>query len=59
MKLRTLLNNLRTDESGQDMIEYALVASLLALGATAALTTLATSISTALGAVGTKLTNAL
>jgi pilus assembly protein Flp/PilA len=59
MKLRTLLINLRSDESGQDMIEYALVASLVAMGSVAALGTLATSISTALGAVGTKLTTSM
>ena len=28
-----LLKNLRQDESGQDLIEYALIAALIALGA--------------------------
>ena len=30
--LKNLLNNLATDESGQDLIEYALVAALIGLG---------------------------
>lgn len=47
------------DESGQDLIEYALVAALIALGATTAMSGLATTISTALGTIGTKLTTAL
>jgi pilus assembly protein Flp/PilA len=59
MKFVTLLNNLRNDESGQDMIEYALVAALVAMGAVASLGTLATSITTALGTVGTKLTTSM
>ena len=46
------------DEDGQDMVEYALVLGLIALGATAAMKTLATTIGTALGSVGTKLSNA-
>jgi pilus assembly protein Flp/PilA len=47
------------DESGQDLIEYALVAALIALGATAAMSTLANSISTAFSTVGSKLTSAV
>jgi pilus assembly protein Flp/PilA len=47
------------DESGQDLIEYALVAALIGLGATAAMGTLATTFGTALGSVGTKLTTAI
>jgi pilus assembly protein Flp/PilA len=55
--LRHALFNLVSDESGQDLIEYALVAALIALGATAAMNTLATTISTAFTTVGTKLTS--
>ena len=51
--------NLLQDESGQDLIEYALVAALLGLGATATMTTLATTISGAFTTIGTKLTAAL
>jgi pilus assembly protein Flp/PilA len=57
--LKHTLPNLLSDESGQDLIEYALVAALIALGATAAMSTLATTISTAFTTVGTKLTNAI
>jgi pilus assembly protein Flp/PilA len=53
--LKSLLNNLMTDESGQDLIEYALVAALVGLGAVASMKTLATSIGTAFGTVGTNL----
>jgi pilus assembly protein Flp/PilA len=44
------------DESGQDLIEYALVVSLIALAATVSMKAVATSISTAFTAVGSKLT---
>lgn len=47
------------DESGQDLIEYALVAGLIGLGAVAAMSTLATSIIGAFASVGSTLSNAL
>jgi len=47
------------DESGQDLIEYALVAGLIALGAVAAMSTLATKIGTAFNSVGSQLSSAL
>ena len=56
---KQILSNLLKEESGQDLIEYALVAALIALGATAAMTTLAGSISTAFGNINTKLNTAL
>ena len=43
------------DESGQDLIEYALVVSLIALAATAGMSTVAGKISTAFTNIGTKL----
>jgi pilus assembly protein Flp/PilA len=46
------------DESGQDLIEYALVAALVGLGAVASMKGLANSIGTAFNGVGTALTNA-
>ncbi len=55
--LRGILSGLLYDESGQDLIEYALVAALIALGATAAMNTLAGTISTAFATVGSKLTS--
>ena len=43
------------DEGGQDLVEYALVVALIALGATASMSSLASSFSTAMSAVGNKL----
>jgi pilus assembly protein Flp/PilA len=57
--LQQRFSNLLRDESGQDLIEYALVAALIGLGATATMRTLAISIGTALTGVGTRLTNAV
>ena len=57
--LRRIVTSVMRDESGQDLIEYALVAALIALGATAAMTTLAGSISTAFSSVGSKLNSAV
>jgi pilus assembly protein Flp/PilA len=47
------------DESGQDLIEYALVAGLIGLGAVVAMSGLATKIGTAFSSVGNQLTNAV
>jgi pilus assembly protein Flp/PilA len=44
------------DESGQDLIEYALVVALIALAATAGMSGVATKIGTAFTSIGTKLT---
>ena len=49
IKLRTLLS----DEQGQDLIEYALLVALVAFGATAGMSALASSINTAFSNVGT------
>jgi pilus assembly protein Flp/PilA len=57
--LNRLFSNLLHDESGQDLIEYALVAALIALGATASMKVLATTIGSALGGIGTRLTGAV
>ncbi len=43
-------------EDGQDLIEYALVAALIAFGSVAAMKTLATNIATGFTNVGTKMT---
>ena len=58
MKLSILMNLLR-DESGQDLIEYALVAALIALGAIAAMNNVATGISNAFSAVSSDLSSAV
>ena len=51
-----LLTDLLKEESGQDLIEYALIAAIIATGAVAAMGTLATNISTAFTNIGGKLT---
>jgi pilus assembly protein Flp/PilA len=56
---KQILSNLLNDESGQDLIEYALVAGFIALAATAGLTTVATDIGTIWTNLGTKLTAAV
>ena len=50
-----LLKRLHEEESGQDLIEYALVAALIAVGSVAAMGTLATNISQEFSKVGTNL----
>lgn len=55
----SVLHKLHADESGQDLIEYALVAALIALAATAGMNTLATGINGAFGTISNKLANAV
>ena len=47
------------DESGQDLIEYALVAGLIGLGAVVAMTGLSGKIASAFNSVGNSLTNSV
>ena len=47
------------DESGQDLIEYALVAGLIGLGAVVAMTGLAGKIESAFNSVGNNLSNSI
>lgn len=54
--LNRIFSRLLRDESGQDLIEYALVAALIGLGATASMRVLATTIGTALTSIGSRLT---
>jgi pilus assembly protein Flp/PilA len=56
MKMRNLKDAFIGDQSGQDLVEYALVLALIALAATVSMKTLATNIGTAFTSVGTKLT---
>ncbi len=59
MKLYVKAQNLKDalrDETGQDLIEYALVVALIAFAATAGMTTVATKINAAFTSMGTKLT---
>jgi pilus assembly protein Flp/PilA len=46
-------------DEGQDLVEYALVVAIIALGATAAMGKLAGSISTAFGTISSTFANAL
>ena len=58
MKLATLKNLFR-EESGQDLIEYALVAALIALGCITAMKGLASGISTAFSTISSDLSSAV
>jgi len=53
-----LWKKLVKDEDGQDLIEYALVAGLIGVGAVVSLSGLDTKIKTAFNNVGNQLTNA-
>jgi pilus assembly protein Flp/PilA len=55
MNTQNLLKNLIRDEAGQDLIEYALVAALIGLGAVAAMGTLKTAVSNAFSNIATTL----
>jgi pilus assembly protein Flp/PilA len=57
--MKQFIKNLVTEDSGQDLIEYALVAALVGLGAVTSMKGLATSISTTFTGVGNALTNAV
>jgi pilus assembly protein Flp/PilA len=52
-----LKDALLRDERGQDIIEYALVIAMIALAATAGMSTVASAIRTTLSKVGSKLNN--
>jgi pilus assembly protein Flp/PilA len=56
--LRTL-QALHNDESGQDLIEYALVAALIAFAAVGAMGALATNINNAFTKIGSELSSAV
>ena len=56
VRMQCLKDEFVKDQSGQDLMEYALVCALIAMAATATMKTLATTIGTAFTSVGTKLT---
>jgi pilus assembly protein Flp/PilA len=58
MSIATLKKLLR-DESGQDLIEYALVAALIALGAITAMQGVATGLSKAFSTISSDLSSAV
>jgi pilus assembly protein Flp/PilA len=53
--MKLLFKNLMNDESGQDLIEYALIAALIALGAIVAMGSLSNKISNEFNSVGNSL----
>ena len=55
---KELLENLITDDTGQDLIEYALVAALIGLGAIYSIGSLKNSLANTFNKVGSQLTNA-
>jgi pilus assembly protein Flp/PilA len=58
-RMLEMLRGLHKDESGQDLIEYALVAALIAFAAVAAMQTLASNINNAFSIIGSKLSSSL
>ena len=57
--MKQLFKNLMTEDSGQDLIEYALVAALVGLGAVTSMNGLANSIANTFNGVGNALTSAV
>lgn len=53
--MKQLVKNLLNDESGQDLIEYALIAALIALAAIGAMQTLGSKIGNEFNQVGSSL----
>ena len=54
IKMQSLKHALLENQSGQDLIEYALVVALIALAATAGMSNVAAKIGAAFTAIGTK-----
>ena len=59
MGLKSVLLSLHREESGQDLIEYALVAALIAFAAIAGMNYVASKINVAFSTVGNKLSNSI
>ena len=55
LNLYVKFQELKNGEEGQDLVEYALVVALIAFGATAGMTSLASGINNSFSAVSTKL----
>jgi pilus assembly protein Flp/PilA len=58
-KINQMLVTFMKDESGQDLIEYALVAALIGLAAVTAMRGLGSTITNAFNTVGNNLSNAV
>ena len=59
VRVSTLVANLIVDESGQDLVEYALIVGILALALIAMMQSLAASIATTFSGIGTRITGAV
>ena len=59
LKLYVKFQAMMSCDEGQDLVEYALVVAIIALGATAAMGKLAGAISTAFGTISTTFANSL
>jgi pilus assembly protein Flp/PilA len=57
--MKRFFKNVMTEDSGQDLIEYALVAALVGLGSVAAMSGLANSIGNTFNGVGNSLSSAV
>jgi pilus assembly protein Flp/PilA len=57
--IRAIATDLLSEESGQGLIEYALIAGLIGLAAVVAMTTLGTQISAAFSSLSSTLVSAL
>jgi pilus assembly protein Flp/PilA len=57
--MKQFINKFVKEESGQDLIEYALVAALVGLGSVASMQSLAGSIANTFNGIGNSLTNAV
>lgn len=55
LKLYLTLQNLKNNETGQDLVEYALVLALVAFGAVAGMSSLATGINNAFNTISSTL----
>ena len=56
---QNFVSRLLHEDSGQDLIEYALIASLIGLGALTSMNSLSTAVSTAFSSVSTTLTSSV
>ena len=59
LKLYVKFQDLKNNEEGQDLVEYALVVALIAFGATAGMSTLASGINLAFNTISNKLATSL
>lgn len=59
LKIYIKIQDLLSQEEGQDLVEYALIVALIALAATAGMKTLASALNSGFSTLGTTLTNSL